>query len=207
MAVLQTLYPTSDVDDGIWTPNGGSTLYSRLDESGGHDSDTTYVRLYIDSPDSTISDTFEVHITNPTVWHPEALKVRESSAWVDPIALSVRDSEAWNVVRSLSVRDSEAWTTIVPEVAVKTTARQTANDFSTFNGTVYLIHNTTVIQSTTLDVSSTSYVETSLTVPASSLIDITPNDLRVRIYGSVNLHVADLPAAIRVTQIKVELND
>lgn len=206
MAVLETLYPTSDVSAGDWSPSSGATLYAMLDEAGSHDGDTTRVFYTHEDEGNYDSSSFEVHIGNPSNWAGPS-EVRDSESWNSPTSVSVRDAESWKDIKALHVREGEAWEVVVPQVVIRVNARHTVVTSSTFDGQVTLLDGVTVIDAVALDVSSTSYQETVLTVSATDLFGVTPSDLRVRIEGGIDLAIGELGAEIRVTQIKFELTD
>jgi hypothetical protein len=208
MAVVETIFPDADVADGSWLDaGGGSILYDDLDESGAHDGDTSYVRL-IQSVAGTTTSEFEVALQNPTKWL-NALNVRDAETWKAVKDLQVRDAEAWKKVKVLQVRDVESWKMVIPRVTVRVTAKRInnlAND--PISGTAKLKAGTTEIATASLSLTDGVYVETSFSVDAGDLAQYDPTDLRGAVSGSVTVtSELDGPSELRVTQIKVELED
>lgn len=204
MAVQETIFPSSDVAAGSWTT---APLWDDLDETGAHDGDTTHASLFRSTVGTTTSE-FEVHIADPTKWK-DKLNVRDAEAWKAVLDLQIRDAETWKKVKALSVRDAEAWKLVIPRVVVRVTAKKINNLApDPISGTVKLKAGTTVIASASLSLTDGTYVETSLTVDAGDVAQYDPTDLRVAVEGSVTVNAEENgPSELRVTQIKVELED
>lgn len=210
MSVVETIYPDSDVADGSWLDQAsGSDLSGATDETGAHDGDTTYAVLSRSTVGTTSSE-FEVGLANPTLWK-DKLNVRDAATWKAVKELQVRDAGVWKKVKALSVRDAGSWKLVIPRVTVRVTAKRInnlAND--PISGTAKLKVSGVEIATQSLSLTDGSYVETSFSVDvdASDVAQYDPTDLRVAVNGSVTVNAEeDGPSTLRVTQIKVELED
>jgi hypothetical protein len=204
MSVVETIYPDGDVASGAW--NGS---FADIDETGAHDGDTTHRMLQrVDTLGETVSE-FEVSLANPTAYIGQP-QVRDAESWKALTDLKVRDGESWKSIKALSVRDGESWKLQVPQITIRVTARSENTGDATASYEVKLKAGTTVLG--TLGGSGSVgaiYAETSFSVDASTLIqnNVNPTDLRVAVEGTCTVNTEGTTAELRVTQVKVELND
>lgn len=204
MAVQETIYPDGSIANGTW-----SGAYTDVDETGAHDGDTTHRMLRRLDTIGTTTSTFEVSLQNPAKYIANP-QVRDAETWKTLLDLRVRDAESWKDVKALSIRDGENWKLVVPRIVVRVTARNNNSGNATASYEVTLKTGTTTIA--TLGGSGAvgaTYAETSFAVDASALIrnNADPTNLRVAVEGFCDVNEEGAIAELRVTQVKVELED
>lgn len=203
MAVQETIYPDGNVANGSWT---GS--YTDIDETGSHDGDTTYRQLQrVDTIGSTVS-AFEVTLQDPTKYLANP-QVRDAETWKTLLDLKVRDAESWKDVKALSVRDGESWKLLVPRIVVRVTARNNNSGNAAVSFDARLKSGTTEMGSFGSGTVGATYTEFSFAVDATTLIvnNADPTALRVALEGTCDVNEEGAIAELRITQIKVELED
>jgi len=133
----------------------------------------------------------------------------DGESWKFAQSVSVRDGESWKSPISIMVRDSESWKVAVPQVVLHVVARKLENlSLDPISGTATLLSGSVVLSGPNSLTLSSTYTTSSFTINADVLARCDPTELVVGVEGSVTVvDILDGASELRVTQVKLEIND
>ncbi len=217
MAVISTIRPDGNSLQGSWTNEAaGSSLFGSIDEVTADD-DTTYIEwlatgvviLPPPAEDPQDSGLGRVNLgTDSSI--PDSHQVRDAGSWKNVDEFKVRRlSSLWTLPNVISVRDAGSWKTWVPLIVIHARLKRVV---SSGGGTTKirlgLYESSTAVKVDTYNtITSTTYVDHTLTVTAGEWMGRSVAGLQISFQSEVTPDDAGSTLGIRITQAYLEFQD